>query len=99
MAKFTRDQTTFTSEQDFQDKFIKSLLQSERDLGNKLKFLDNVYKAINPYNYEFLRKISWYMSKTYYKKAVQSQNRLDLRGAEHENEAAALFLRRYEEHT
>ena len=54
----------------FQDKFIKSLLQNEKDFRNKLDFLKTIYTAINPYNYEYLRKISWYISKTYYKKAV-----------------------------
>lgn len=39
------------------------------------------------------------MSKTYYKKAVQSQSGVDLTSSEQENESAALFLRRYEEYT
>lgn len=83
----------------FQDKFIKSLLHSEKDLGNKLKFLERVHQAINPHNYEFLRKICWHISKIYYEKATQSQQGGDLSRAQRENEAAALFLRRYEEHT
>lgn len=54
----------------FQDKFIKSLLQIEKDFLRKLDFLKRIYSEINPYNFEYLRKISWHISKIYYKKAM-----------------------------
>ena len=43
-------------------------------MTKKIKFLEQIYQSINENNYDFLRKTTFYLAKTYYKKSSLSQN-------------------------
>jgi hypothetical protein len=56
----------------FVDKFMKNLLMPETDLTKKIYFLERIFFRLSQSNFDFLRKMSWILSKTYYKKSVKS---------------------------
>jgi len=60
---------------------LKNLVQHETCLEKKLFLYERLYSQLSPDNYDFNRKLSWLISKTYYKKSVMSQNSQDLEGA------------------
>jgi len=83
----------------FQDKFIKNILSNEINLTKKIKFLEQIYQSINENNYDFLRKTTFYLAKTYYKKSSLSQNEKNIQASLHENQLAFLYLQKYMQFT
>ena len=56
----------------FGDKFLKNLLAAETDLNKKIYFLERIMFRLSSSNYDFIRKMAFILSKTYYKKSVKS---------------------------
>ena len=79
----------------FEDKFLKNLLQLEGDLVKKIYFLERIAMRLSPYNFDFMRKISWIISKNYFKKSVLSQSTDNLQAALREAKTSSEYLERY----
>ena len=79
----------------FEDKFLKNLLQLESDLTKKIYFLERIAMRLSPYNLDFMRKISWVISKTYFKKSLFSQSTENLQAAIRETQTAIEYLERF----
>lgn len=50
---------------------------------------------LSPYNLDFMRKISWVISKTYFKKSLFSQSTENLQAAIRETQTAIEYLERF----
>ena len=58
----------------FQDNFLKNLIEPLQGLDRKIEFLEVLENHLFDVNFDFIRKITWILSKLYYKKSIESQS-------------------------
>ena len=57
----------------FQNKLIKKMIEIGDSFKSKIKVLESIFFKVNIHNYEYLRMLSWHISKYYYKKAIEDE--------------------------
>jgi len=67
---------------------------------SKIKVLESIFFKVNIHNYEFLRMLSWHISKYYYKKAIEDETQKnDAQLAAVDNHKSLQYFLRYVELT
>jgi len=80
----------------FEEKFLKNIINLDTEITRKLYNYERLYSHINPENYELMRKLSWLLSKLFYKKSEESYNSNNFKASLQEAGFAGEYLNQYD---